>query len=181
MFLTMPSSVIGRWISGSCTPSRAWVTCWTVGEVMTSCYLRAGGGSGGRRRRLRTVATMGTVAAARASRLRLLPDDRAGGRVEDERPGPRREELEQPVEAARDRVVGAAAEALAAEPVVLDEADDRGGVGPLVADVVRLGPRRDHQHRQPLAVTAPVGVAAQRHRRRGADRGVGRGAGAVHD
>src|SRR6266702_8583227 len=63
-FLTMPSSVMGRWISGSCTPSSAWVTCsalggpWggsggtdTVGEVMNSCYPQVGGTSGGRYRR----------------------------------------------------------------------------------------------------------------------------------
>ena len=42
MFLTMPSSVMGRWISGSCTPSSAWVT-WAGlggaigGELMASC------------------------------------------------------------------------------------------------------------------------------------------------
>ena len=47
-FLTMPSSVIGRWISGSCTPSSAWVTCSAlgglmVGEVMDSCYPRPRG------------------------------------------------------------------------------------------------------------------------------------------
>ncbi len=34
MFLTMPSSVIGRWISGSCTPSSAWVTCSALGGVV---------------------------------------------------------------------------------------------------------------------------------------------------
>ena len=32
-FLTMPSSVIGRWISGSCTPSSAWVTCSALGGL----------------------------------------------------------------------------------------------------------------------------------------------------
>src|ERR1700683_3006239 len=31
MSLTMPSSVIGRWISGSCTPSSATETCSVVG------------------------------------------------------------------------------------------------------------------------------------------------------
>ena len=41
-FLTMPSSVMGRWISGSCTPSSALVTCSALGgvvrgEVMASC------------------------------------------------------------------------------------------------------------------------------------------------
>src|ERR1700729_373583 len=30
-FLTMPRSVIGRWISGSLTPASAWVTCSIVG------------------------------------------------------------------------------------------------------------------------------------------------------
>src|SRR6266566_7339560 len=43
------------------------------------------------------------------------------------------------------------------------------------------GPGRDHQHRQPLAVTAAVGEAAQPRRRRVADRGVQRRIGAVHD
>src|SRR5271167_2960999 len=42
-FLTMPSSVIGRWISGSCTPSSAFVICSAVGGdigggLMSSCY-----------------------------------------------------------------------------------------------------------------------------------------------
>src|ERR1700722_9853453 len=32
--LTMPSSVIGRWISGSLTPARAWVTCSMVGAPL---------------------------------------------------------------------------------------------------------------------------------------------------
>ncbi len=43
--LTIPSSVIGRWISGSLTPARAWVTCSAVGGeetaggmTMPSCY-----------------------------------------------------------------------------------------------------------------------------------------------
>src|SRR6185437_8426717 len=48
-FLTMPSSVMGRWISGSCTPSSALVTCSAlgglVGEVIDSCYPRLGGAS----------------------------------------------------------------------------------------------------------------------------------------
>ena len=35
MFLTMPSSVIGRWISGSCTPSSARVTCSALGRGRT--------------------------------------------------------------------------------------------------------------------------------------------------
>ncbi len=35
MSLTMPSSVIGRWISGSLTPARAWVTCSAVGGDTT--------------------------------------------------------------------------------------------------------------------------------------------------
>ena len=43
MFLTMPSSVIGRRISGSFTPASARDTCSvvgedTVGDVMPSCY-----------------------------------------------------------------------------------------------------------------------------------------------
>ena len=39
MSLTMPSSVMGRRISGSWTPSSALVTCSVVGgEVMSSCY-----------------------------------------------------------------------------------------------------------------------------------------------
>ncbi len=46
MFLTMPSSVIGRWISGSCTPSSACLTCSALGglvrmEVMASWYVAA--------------------------------------------------------------------------------------------------------------------------------------------
>src|SRR5215469_14222106 len=46
-FLTMPSSVIGRWISGSCTPPSAWATCSALGgvmvwELMDSCYPRPG-------------------------------------------------------------------------------------------------------------------------------------------
>src|SRR6266567_4027551 len=46
MFLTMPSSVIGRLISGSCTPSSAWVTCSALGgivreEVMAPWYAAA--------------------------------------------------------------------------------------------------------------------------------------------
>src|ERR1022692_4273060 len=42
-FLTMPSSVMGRWISGSCPPSSHFVTCSGLGgaiggELMASCY-----------------------------------------------------------------------------------------------------------------------------------------------
>src|SRR6266545_5007713 len=54
-FLTMPSSVIGRWISGSLTPDSAWVTCSTVGgdetadgDAMTPCYEPPGASSNGR-------------------------------------------------------------------------------------------------------------------------------------
>src|SRR5881394_3143460 len=50
---------------------------------------------------------------------------------------------------------------LAAQPVVLDERQDRGLVGGGAADVVGLGVGRDEQERQPLAVTAPVLVAAE--------------------
>src|SRR6266566_2519592 len=194
MFLTMPSSVIGRWISGSCTPSSAWVTCSALGgvvrgEVMTSWYVAVLPASQAppakpARRGTAEAATAGTVAAS-AARSGLPLDDLARGRVEDHRPEARHgEEVEQaagPVQRAGDRVVGAAADPRAVQPVVLDEPGDRGRVGQLVADVVRAGPGRDHQHRQPLAVTAPVGEAAQPRRCRVADRGVQRRVGAVHD
>src|SRR6185437_1359477 len=189
-FLTMPSSVMGRWISGSCTPSSARVTCSAlggpelgglVGVVMDSCYLRVGGTLGRRRRQTGTAATVVRSRPLAAVGPRSVLDDRARGRVEDDRLEARREELEHPGEVARDRVEGAAADPLPAEPVVLEEAYDRGGVGLLVADVVGPAPGRDHHHRQPLAVTAADRVAAQLHRRRGADRRVERGVGAVHD
>src|SRR5450631_3741133 len=43
--LTMPSSVIGRWISGSSTPARAAVTCSSVGGAAagTGSTLRGAG------------------------------------------------------------------------------------------------------------------------------------------
>src|SRR5216683_3949668 len=71
--LTMPSSVIGRWISGSSTPERAWVTWSMVGgeatadaEGMTPCYEPLGTPSkaGGRRARC-------AAAAAPSARPRL--------------------------------------------------------------------------------------------------------------
>ena len=46
------------------------------------------------------------------------------------------------------------ADALAAEPVVFDEADDRGLVGDGVVDVVLLRPGRDDQQRQTRTVAA---------------------------
>src|SRR6266568_2922666 len=197
-FLTMPSSVIGRWISGSCTPSSAWVTCSAlggsmVGEFMASWYVAvlpasqappAKPARRGQRRGTAEAATAGTVAAS-AARSGLPLDDLARGRVEDHRPEARHgEEVEQTagaVQRAGDRVVGAAADPRPVQPVVLDEPGDRGRVDQLAADVVRPGPGRDHQQRQPLAVTAPVGEAAKRHGRRGADRRVQRRVRAVHD
>src|SRR5580700_957782 len=200
MSLTMPSSVMGRWISGSCTPSSALVT-WSVvgGVVMSSCYeptsfksqfsLTEHGacvGQPGRAhgKRLRPV---DTVAAAyrKPGSEREEVGHLAGVRIQDDgeevRPGVEVEHPARPVEAARDPVEGAVADPLAAEPVVLDELDHGGLVGQVVADVVLAGPWRDDQQRQPRAVAAAVGEAAQRECRRGAHGGVGRGVGAVHD
>src|SRR5690348_16721300 len=106
MFLTMPSSVMGRWISGSCTPSSAWVTCSAlggvmVGEVMDSCYPRPRSAPEQRsapppnRPMGRWSGSSRTNGHRFACRLTL--DDRAGGRVEDDRLEVRDEEVEQAV------------------------------------------------------------------------------------
>src|SRR6185437_1358135 len=63
-------------------------------------------------------------------------------------------------------------DALAANPVVLDELHDRGRVDLGAADGVRLGVGGDHHERQPLAVAAAVVPGADRYRGGGADRGV---------
>src|SRR5579859_693730 len=140
----MPSSVIGRPISGSLTPPSAVVTCSGVGsgELMSSWYARPGG----RTRRApalpahviavgRTGAQDVTVDKALeinsrpsrpSSRQRCLPfaaaDHGAGRRVEDEPPEVRVGlEVKQParlVQTARGGVERAG-DALAVQPVVL--------------------------------------------------------------
>src|ERR1700759_3219794 len=97
-FLTMPRSVMGRWISGSCTPSSAWVTCSAlgglmVGEVMDSCYPRHRGLPD----RADGPLIRSTAHQPAYWAYRLTADDRAGGRVENDRPEVRREEVEQAV------------------------------------------------------------------------------------
>src|ERR1035438_8888755 len=209
-FLTMPSSVMGRWISGSCTPSSALVTCSGLGgaiggELMASCYEPVSTKTNNQHThyperprllaprilplppcpaRKRAAATVGNGRGCSPHDRRLTADHLAGRRVENDgtevRPGVEVEQAARSVQPARDRVVGAEPEPFPAEPVVLDEGGDRGGVGQLVADVVLPGPGRDHQHRQPLAVAAPVGIAAQRHGRRGAEPWVRVGVRAVH-
>src|ERR1700728_2341753 len=72
-FLTMPSSVIGRWISGSLTLARAWVTCSVVGGdetaeggAMAPCYEPPDRPSNGRCRRTIIRRRRGASASPRA-------------------------------------------------------------------------------------------------------------------
>src|SRR5271166_2709220 len=168
MFLTMPSSVIGRWISGSCA-GRSWChgTHVLVRPMMPNGLAARPGTT--------AAATVGTVAAARRV-VYLAAHDLTRGRVEDDRPEIRPDaEVEQAapcVQAARDPVEGAASDPPSAEPVVLDELGDRDGVGQVAADVVLPRPGRDHDHGQPLAEAAAGGPAVERGRHRGAERGV---------
>src|SRR6516162_3712155 len=165
---TMPSSVMGRPISGSLTPPSAAVTCSAVGsgEFMPSCYVPGG-----------------TRLIPRAPRHHVrqwrqwlpLGDGLARHRVEDERLAVLRvlqggvggEELEHLVDAAGDAVENAR-DALTVQPVVLDELGDRRLAGQRVRNEVALRPRRDEQQRQPRAVAATAVLAGQR------------GAGAAH-
>src|SRR5215470_19757068 len=81
-------------------------------------------------------------------------------------------EVEHVLDRARDGVERTARlDALAVEPVVLDEAQDRGLVGQRVVDVVALGEGRDHQQRLAGAVAAAApgrlaGGAVERRRPR---------------
>src|ERR1700746_3576445 len=107
----MPSSVMGRRISGSMTPARASVTCSGVGsvaavaELMPSCY-------------------------------GLVKHGLAGPRVQDEPGESRPPPVEHAVQRAGQRVERPVADALAAQPVVLDETQHRGLVGERAIDVV---------------------------------------------
>src|SRR5262249_8230617 len=99
-------------------------------------------------------------------------DDRAGLRVEDQLAVvvvAAAVEIEHVVDLARDGVERAARlDALAGQPVVLDEAQDRALVGQRVVDVVAPGERRDHQERLTgaVAAAAPRGLAAGAGERR---------------
>src|SRR5215831_9399884 len=130
---TMPSSVIGRPISGSLTPASADVTCSVVGsgEFMPSCYVPGTCGP---------LHVPGTRTAGARSRLtgaarRRHPDNRwltptglPGDRVQEQLalvaiPHGRLAEIEHAAQAARARV-GAAGDGRQ-PPVVLDELGDR--------------------------------------------------------
>src|SRR6266480_2581744 len=145
-FLTMPRSVIGRRISGSLTRASASSTCSVVGGgvsadgLMASCY----------------VARCLILAELRS------PGGFARGRVQQVRREAGVGPAEHVVQRAGQIVERGVVDPLAAQPVVLDERQDRGLVGGGAADVVALGVGRDEQERQPLAVTAPVLVAAER-------------------
>ncbi|ABA52723.1 hypothetical protein BURPS1710b_A2343 [Burkholderia pseudomallei 1710b] len=81
----------------------------------------------------------------------------------------RAREIEQIAHVARGRIERAAADPLAAEPVVLDEAHDRRLIDQRVAHVVLLRPRRHDDERNPRAGTAAaVDGGAVDARRRGA-------------
>src|SRR5580692_8127617 len=81
-------------------------------------------------------------------------------------------EIEHLVELPRDRVHRAARlDTLAGQPVVFDEAQDRGLIDQAMVDEIALGERRDDEERQSIAVTAPTPrraaeCAFQRGRRR---------------
>src|SRR5215831_10078586 len=145
-FLIMPSSVIGRRISGSLTRASASVTCSIVGGgvsadgLMASCYVA----------RCLILVELGSPGGLARGRVQQVW--REAGMVP----------AEHVVQRAGQVVEGRVAGPLPAQPVVLDERQDRGLVGDRAADVVGLGERRDHQQRQPLAVAAAVLDAAHR-------------------
>src|SRR6266550_668667 len=157
-FLTMPSSVIGRRISGSLTRASASLTCSVVGGgvsadgLMASCYVPRAPilvvWEEPSQRSLPHLRSVGWLARGRVQQVR-----REAGVVP----------AEHVVQRAGQVVKGRAAGPLPAQPVVLDERQDRGLVGDRAADVVGLGVRRDDQQRQPLAVAAAVLDAAHRH------------------
>src|SRR5438094_79056 len=119
--LTIPRSVMGRWISGSWTDDSAAVTCSadggaeTVGWVaMPSCYEP-------RDRESNVVGARGP------HHVRSVPG-LAGDGVEEVRLEVRVTPVEQAAQRARPGV-GRAADPLPVQPVVLDEAGDRRLVG----------------------------------------------------
>src|ERR1039458_6566906 len=65
-------------------------------------------------------------------------------------------EIEQPVEAAGESVERPVADALAAEPVVFDEAQDRGLVGEVVVYGVDSAVGAEDQQRLPWSIAAAV-------------------------
>src|SRR5580692_1664327 len=86
----------------------------------------------------------------------VAADHGTSGGVEDDwrevRPDAEVEQAARTVNAAGDSVEGTG-DPLAAEPVVLDELDHRRLADQLAADIVRPGVGRDHDERQPVAVT----------------------------
>src|SRR5215467_16360972 len=144
----MPSSVIGRPISGSLTPASADVTCSAVGsgEFMPSCYVPGtcgprhvpGTRTGGARSRL-----TGAARRRHPDKRWLTPEGLPGDRVEEQLapvaiPHAVLAEIEHVVQAARLRV--SAAGDGRQTPVVLDELGDRRLVGQRAVDEVGLRP-----------------------------------------
>src|SRR5262249_7987274 len=136
---TMPSSVMGRWISGSFTLASAAVTCSTVGgeeivggEAMPQSYAgRPPRWFRGGRPRQPNQRTGSPV--ARTSGTGSPSSESADGftrrRVEEQFRSGLLMEVEHPLQRAGQSVERTVADPLPVEPVVLDEREDRGLVG----------------------------------------------------